>query len=667
MPKKRTALKYFLCFFLGLSCSAVGLAQAPTGQAAAPTIVISASITRANGHAAGEGTQDTPFWLSVDLAEAASPSAMPAPATSGQYTLLRASLFHDDETPKRIEVVVWLDPRHFSLNSHRHGLLVPNAAQGILGHHDVFVLPSPGHADADTQTTPMRLYLRSKAPPNEISTVGVILLADDELIADLALPLEVISPQGKRSDAVVSSPLRPVSSPLRPEGQPGNRSDDGVLTIIELHPAKVQLTFAAAGSMRSWRVFAVDAHNKELELRDWPKYVGDEIVDVDLSMAASTFSGLLFPTDASCEGDCAGAASLFNAWARRAAAAEVPPTLTVQMLPFGEDRTFAPMVMPVGILPIAPAAVPPDPALQPEWLSADIAGSLLNASAGTTDVPSAKEDQGAAAGPLKDPADPQFTTNQNIGMVMDPVAAPAAGGGSSSPPDTGAGDEEATRYLAYKVIAHSPLHRYLVPVTGACAGAWLVLLPPDVPDPHGRGLDNARAEMHELLNTWKPGSSQPGLRYERSLSPLMETKEIDRAWLIVSHFNDKYGALEMPRAKGGMEGVTKDTLRRKLAPPGVAVLLACQTAVPATFLASLLSHGVSTLIATSALLPGEVAGQFATAFMGVLGEAGAAGIATADAFRESLKRLPHNSQQYVPRFVLAGDPNVRLCAPPLVR
>jgi hypothetical protein len=676
-------------FCLAISTSAA-LAQSPSELAPPPNILISASVTDITDITGAEKETARPgaeLGLRVAFAEASSASS----ANGRVYLLSRTSLFQNDGTPKRLEVVVWLDPRHFSIRSNRHGLLAIDPSQSIFDRHVVRALPDPGDANEASPTNQLRLILRDAAPRNETSTVGILLLGNNELIADFSLPLTVTEGHTAPSGATVNSPFRPKTPPE-------NFSDDnGVLTLIELHQGYVQLTFACSFGMRSWRVVNDDS------LKDWPKYVDVGIAEAELETAASTFSGLLFPADLRCHSGCASAASLFNVWARHAANVEPPPSLTVQTLPLGKDETFAPVLMPAGVLPISdeaeelllpeeqnefaneeafatPAEVTvPDPALPPELASGSAVDPLLEASGFSGERDATAGEAVAIAGALKDPADPEFEVNRPIAMTMDPVAPHVSQGGPLPLPDGSGHDEHATGYLAYKVVTHLPLHRFTATVPSkACAGAWSILVPPDIEDPDG-GLDEAREQMRVLLDIWDNrkdtnvrGSELP-FQYERSLTPL-KTKEpqsarLTNAWLIVSHYNSSYGVLRMPRASGKPQTVGGDELRRKLAPPGVVLLLACQTAVPATntFLTHLIANGASTLISTSALLPGKVAGEFATAFMGVLGEAGPAGIYVVDAFRETLRRLPDKSQYAVPRFVLAGDPYVRLCAPPLVR
>jgi hypothetical protein len=661
-----------------ISGSACALAQSASEPIALSSILISASITGPDRKTSRSGA---PLGLRVDLAETSSADALSSSAKGTMYTLPRASLFQEDgTTPKRIEVVVWLDPRHFSLKSGRHGLLALDSGRSVAGHYDIVALSDTG--DVNEGAPKLRLYLRKAAPSNETSTVGILLLADDEPIADLSLPLKVT--QGQIAPSQATS-----YSPFRPNTLPGNPSDNGALTLIELHDGEVQLTFVCAEGMRSWRV----VNNRPL--RDWPKYVDEGIAEAALTTAASTFRDVLFPTGSRCKTGCTAAAALFNTWARRAASAESPPTLTVRTLPLGKDETFAPVLMPVGVLPVtneveqlalpddisneeslatpADATPLPDPALQPELMGASASDPLLKVGALSDELEARGEEAVAISADLQDPANPESEANA-IALVIDPVAAQKSQVHAlPSSVDIEKEDDPAPDYLAYKLLSIVPLQGATASAaSGACANSWSVLLPPDVKDPDG-GLDAAREQMRVLLDMWQAMPPQPSFQYKRSLRPHLtrdaRPEGLTGAWLIVSHYNNAIGFLKMPSIDGSSQEVNEEQLKRKLASPGVVVLLACETAVPAThtFLRKLIDNGAVTLIATSALLPGRVAGQFATAFIGVLGEAGTAGISVADAFWETLKRLPPQSQYAVPRFILAGDPNVRLCAPPLVR
>jgi hypothetical protein len=743
------ACQILLLFWISIAAPSAALAQEYVDLAEPSSILISASIIDSKGGVEKEAALPSDILeLRIDITEPSSLNTMRLSA-NGKVTMLpRASLMQDDGTPKRIEVVLWLDPRHFSLHSGRHGLLALHPAKSATGQYVVHALSASGLEDISTSN--LKFQLREKAPLNETSAVGILLLSDNELIADFSLPLTVSKVHAALSEATVDSPFRPKTAP-------GVPSDDAVLTLIELHEKKyVQLTFACASGMESWRVAS-----GRYSLQDWPKYVDDMIeAGADLAPTAAVFSEVLFPTGLACGSDCSAATSLFRGWARRAANLELPPNLTVQTLPIEQDEEFAPVLMPVGMLPIAEEDVNlslPE-SLQPELMSlsttdlmlhdeglaeefdilgeevavtvtnlqdpADLnsqADQLITATLGSVESrvlqdqsspsalselldpvnseldhnelvfpmvdpvvqqvsqddhlqsPGRVEETGANTTEMQDPADPEFEVNQNIVTVRDPAA-------RETVLPTGTGD--ATAYLAYNVVAHVPLHRVTTaPSSGACANAWTVLLPPDVKDSRG-GLDDAREQMRVLLNiwsvlsdNWRASGSQPLFQYARSLVPL-RTEELQRSkrtssWLMVSHYNNAVGMVEMPRenGRGAMDQLVAGQLKRKLAPPGVVLLLACQTAVPGAnmFLARLIENGASTLISTSARLPGAIAGQFATTFIGVLGEAGPDGISVADAFHETLRRLPLESQVAVPRFVLAGDPNVRLCAPPLVR
>jgi hypothetical protein len=573
------------------------------------------------------------------------------------------------------------------------------------------------------------------APLNETSTVGVLLLADDELLADFSLPLTVIKepavPPEKRE--------METDSLFRPRTLPVNPSDDGVLTAIEVHEGgHVQLTFACAEGIRSWRVM------DEYPLKDWPLYVDRQITaNYPPGEVADKFGKILFPEneDRHCEtGNCAAAASLFDSWTRRVANAKRPPTLLVQALPFGKDASLTPVMLPVGVLRVpselvdqpealraealaaAPDGTPPtptspepvsEPALENSRLD-DLSASSAGEASGTADVqdpadpdfevnrylpvldlaaprlggpaPAGPPADGVGSTPVlaaqQDPADPDFEINRDIYTVLDPIAPQASRIYPLQSSDGVEGDERTPSYLAYNVVASVPHHKPIAAAARSCVDAWTILLPPpevetaEKRNPKDSALIMARGQMRTLLNIWGTLARDwkarlPTFQYALSLAPLNESepKQEKRtgAWLILSHYDN--GSLRMPVGNDLVQSVGENP-KRELAPPGVVLLLACETAVPAphSFLASLIDKGkASALISSMAPLPGDAAGQFVTAFIGVLGEAGPDGISVADAFRAALRRLPQYLQDTVPRFVLAGDPSVRLCAPPLVR
>jgi hypothetical protein len=730
---------------LWLSGATINLAQASESTPMSPSVRVSVSLTNVTGGGRVVAKPGEKLGLRVEFTEYSDVNVAQTPLDNRAYVLPRLSLFKSDgKTLKRIEVVAWLDPRHFSLYSDRHGLLVFDPAQSIAGQRMVFALPRPGDANEDNPLNKMRLILRGAAPLGEISTVGILLLADQTLIADFSLPLMVAEKPAGLTDTIVDSPFRPKTPP-------GHLSVDGVLTLVELHEGNVQLTFSCASGMKSWRVTSFRP------LKDWPKYVDQEIEAGDeLQASAATFSGVLFPTDSLCSGDCSGASSLFKSWARHAADDELPPSLTVQSLPLEKDEAFAPVLMPIGMLSIktigenhdlpeeqseltgeeaskvdephldptlqpnesegmlattnvlALLQDPADPLFEINWRDANVgepaelyeAREHSSAAPLTTAVvdPEDPADQNieinqplivridpvAQDSPqveVVDPADLKSEINKPATILMDPVGLPSTYDNDFLLPGSVRADKR--DYLAYNVFVHIPIRRFpLAAKEGGCASGWSVMLPPPVADPLG-GLDGAKEQMQVLIdNVWDPGiwpeiwtwRSRPLFQISRSLAPLRTPELPSRrtgGWLIVSHYDNNAGMLRMPNANGDgkMEEIVADQLLRKLASPGVVVLLACQIAVPGphSFLSHLIENGTLTLISNSAKIPGVIAGQFATAFIGVLGEAGPAGIAVEEAFWEALRRLPKNSQYAVPRFFLAGDPTVRLCAPPLVR
>jgi hypothetical protein len=277
----------------------------------------------------------------------------------------------------------------------------------------------------------------------------------------------------------------------------------------------------------------------------------------------------------------------------------------------------------------------------------------------------------------EDPADPDLAINQTIYTVIDPVTLQASRLYPLQESLNIEENESPAGFLTYNVVASVPARRPTATAASSCIDTWTIILPsPDIKtakikDPRDSALILALEHLQTLLNIWEGAknrkSEMPPFQYEFSLDLLKKSEPaLERrtgAWLILSHYDN--GSLRMPFGNR-IQSVGED-LKRELTPPGVVLLLACETAVPAphSFLANLFDRGTtSALISTMAPLPGITAGEFVTAFIGVLGEAGPDGITVADAFRTALQRIP---QETVPLFVLAGDPNVRLCAPPLVR
>jgi hypothetical protein len=673
--RRSRAINAFLVFIFNLGCLAA-IGQTPENLTAQSSIIqLTASI-------AGTGrTPGTQLGINLQLSDAQSKTFEGAALTSNTKVVPRSHLFHEDGTLKSIEIVAWLNPRYFSLYSQRHGTLT-------LDNPAVLALPDPS-VEADDTHKRLKIFISKSAPVNEPTSIGLLIFAGNMLVADLSLALTITT---KPSSTLTETAP---TSPFHPSTQPGASLYDGVLSLIELHSGHVQLTFASASDMRSWRVA------NDLSLSEWPGYADRLINQTELKTAASNLRNFLFPDDSRCESgndSCAAAAALFDDWAAEAGKQEPPPILVVQTLPMGKDETFTPLLMPLGILPIP--REPKDP-LTPEGIE-HLSDTCSPSTTIDTPLPDQKPEQSPRVGcspnsivrpenlaeepntlekptitkdDLTDPADPNLEINRSLTGVRDPAAPQGADTDSSIAANEVENDENDTGYLAYKVLPSLPLYRSKPNASyEICANVWSIMVPPDVTDPLG-GLDAAREKMGALLrkwDSWKELPIKPLHQYERSLSPIESNESKGKqanVWLILSHYDFSVSALKMPRKNGTFHSVGEGQVKRELSTPGIVFLLACETGVPATnsFLKRLITNGASTIISTNALLPGAVAGQFTTALMAVLEESGPAGVSAGDAFRKALKRLPKDMQQIVPRFVIAGDLNVRLCAPSLTR
>jgi hypothetical protein len=233
-------------------------------------------------------------------------------------------------------------------------------------------------------------------------------------------------------------------------------------------------------------------------------------------------------------------------------------------------------------------------------------------------------------------------------------------------------------FLGFSVNIEAPLELQDYSVQSKCISDWVLLVPPaseksgELAD--ARDYANAAGWIDLMTKSCPDCTYSDPAKFSDWLlgntQPLPPTDS--QALVVLSQYRNNRlffdGTVDNPPS------VPSGSIRRKFPTPSFAVLDACGTAAPggSEFIRALNAHGVSSLVATSAAIPGPLGGHFLRIFMELLKNhpdytVSRARFEAVRALSEVHWTNAHNEDQpfgaQALEFSLVGNGSLRLCLP----